>query len=300
MYASTDPRAVLQKTTTTDVKPPTSFGPANYGRFYDGKPQEADALHRTWYTRGENFLIAYSEVKAGATFRRKEQPDEYMLLLSDAESAVRVRHAGETHEIKGRHVVFIPPGDSTVEVAAPGRITRFLTTRSKDLVAICGNTPSYEPDPNTAPLKPWPDPPGGFKVRAYSLEVPMEAGRFGRLFRCTTFMLNFFDVREGPKDIKLLSPHQHDDFQQCGFLLSGTCTHHLRWPWLVDGTQWRDDTHETVEAPSAVFIPARVIHTCRSIGERNHLLDIFCPPRADFSAPEGWVLNAADYPAPAP
>jgi hypothetical protein len=46
-------------------------------------------------------------------------------------------------------------------------------------------------------------------------------------------------------------------------------------------------------------IPAGVVHTTQDIGEGvTWLVDIFGPPRMDFSAKPGFVLNERDYPMP--
>jgi hypothetical protein len=82
--------------------------------------------------------------------------------------------------------------------------------------------------------------------------------------------------------------------------LKGSFVHHLRYPWTPDKTRWRDDEHERYESPSVLVIPARVIHTTQDVGEGSTwLVDIFAPPRMDFSSKQGFVLNAAEYPLPA-
>jgi hypothetical protein len=300
MYDTTDPRSALNAAPKSSVPPATEFAAAEYAKFYETKPQESDKNGKTWYARGQNFIIAYTEAAPGATFARKGQADEYVVLLHDADTVAELSAGKENTTTKGYTVTFMPPGDSIVTLPKGGRLVRMFTTRSADIAAKCSNATSYEkPHPNIPPLQAWPEPKGGYKIRTYSLDHPPEQGRFGRIFRCTTFMVNYIDPKAGPRDVTKLSPHYHDDFEQCSLALDGAFIHDIRWPWTPNMHTWRNDDHELCGTPSIAVIPPPAIHTTRAVDPgNNQLVDIFCPPRIDFSEKKGWVLNADDYPMP--
>jgi hypothetical protein len=302
MYDKSDPRSALAP------KAPASSGstatPESYGLYYQDAPAEKDANGRSWYTRGQSLLIHFIEAKPGARFGRQNQTDEYMIVLPDDDTPYDVTANGETAKGPGYQLVIVPPGNSEIHLPEGGRLVRLFSTQSPDLNDKCSNAAIYaQPDPSVPPFRPWPAPPSGFKLRVHDLQKTREPGTVGPIWRCTTIMLNFPPPGGGPRDVTRMSPHSHDDFDQCSLVFNGSWLHHMRWPWGLNKHDWREDVHAFVGAPSATIIPARVIHTSESQlppPEGNRMADIFAPPRLDFSLQKGWVKNADDYPMPDP
>ncbi len=166
MYVQSDPRASLAsapKPAATHVHK-SYFGP-ELGAFYNTPPLIDDANGKTWISRGQNFVVAYSEGAKGGVFSRQGQPDEYAMIIPDKETSVEITTPDGTTKVPGYSVVFIPPGTSSVTIVNPGSIVRLFTPKSKDLADLSSNAAAFNGEhPNVPPFQAWPEPPGGLKV----------------------------------------------------------------------------------------------------------------------------------------
>jgi hypothetical protein len=276
---------------------------ATHARHYAEPPQKIDADGtRHWITRAANFVTVISEAPAGAVLARNN-PDEYMVLLPPGTEAI-AEAGGKRIETKGDCLIIAPPGESRIRIQKPGIVVRIFSKRAEDLAAVAVNAATYaDSAPEVAPLTPWPDPAGGFRLRHYDLAStasPDPGPLKMRVFRSTNLMINVFEPWMKRREEKKLSPHSHEDFEQMSISLRGAFVHHLRYPWSPDKTQWREDEHEQYDdSPSVLVIPARVIHTSQDVGPgTTWLVDVFGPPRLDFSSKPGFVLNDFEYPLP--
>ncbi|WP_412515999.1 hypothetical protein K8Z49_32310 [Actinomadura madurae] len=296
-YDPGDARAALRS--TGPGKAAEQAAAADYLRFYELPPDEQYGA-AAWYGRSQHLVIGYLDVSEETVVEHEGGPDEFGLLLPDPATGAVITIDGTETEVAGETLSFIPPGPATVRLRGPGQVVTITTTRSPKAAARASNARAYdEPHPNVAPLEPWPEPAGGYRLRTYSLDVPGLENPPFRIFRCSSFMVNYTRPRTGPRDTAKMSPHSHDDFEQLSLIIDGEYVHHLRWPWTTDLDEWRPDEHEHCGSPSLTVIPPPTVHTSQAIGAgSNHLIDIFAPPRLDFSQQDGWVLNAADYPMP--
>lgn len=301
MFDKSDPRAGLGRAAaaTNAPAPDAAIAAAHYTEF-DGEPSQVSALGSpTWIVRGQNFIVAYTRLSAGDELRRPAGQDEYVAILHQNDAMVTIDALGTPATVKGQNVVVVPAGESVIRADQPTDIVRVFDIRTSDLAAHAANAADYIQDhPRVAPLEAWPAPADGDKLRVYPLDdIAPEPGRFGRIFRTRTLMINYMYPTEGPRDVSKLSPHHHDDFEQGSLAVRGDFTHHIRTPWTPDMNQWREDEHTPVGSPSLAIIPPPTVHTTRATGAgTNILIDIFSPPREDFSDQPGWVLNANEYP----
>ena len=290
MNTFVDRRAILQGDTPLRTR--------SLAEFAQTKPQiqEPDGSP-TWLSRGANFVVAVTRVRVGTVLARTRQPDEYMV-IAPPELGLHMAAGAGVLEAEADSLTIVPPGDSTVTAKGEGYIYRIFSTQAEDLAKLSANAAVYaDGAPEVAPLEPWPDPVGGFRLRTYPLGKLSSGQVFGRIFRSTNLMVNLFEPYNEPRRQDALSPHHHDDFEQGSLCLAGDFEHYLRAPWGKDRAAWKPDETVHCGSPSLTVIPARTIHTTAWFGPCR-MIDIFAPPRMDFSSKPGWVRNAADYPMP--
>lgn len=304
-YAADDLRSALDQNARTTSKPSSNNGVAapDFLDFSLLPPDVVTAAgSEQWIVRGQNFVLIYTQPVAGDTIWDATLKTEQLVLLIDPNARVRASGDGEQYEAGDLTMIVVPPGPSQLVSTGTGPIVQLIETSETEWAQRASNAAHYaEPHPHVKLLEPWPEPVDGYRWRVYRMaDVPVDPARFGRLFRTRSFMVNFFDPQQGPRDIHKMSPHFHEDFEQCSLVVQGDYIHHIQTPWGADLDEWRAPDHVRVGSPSVTIIPPPTVHTSQSIGRGiNYLIDIFSGPRDDFSAQPGWVLNADEYPSPA-
>ncbi|WIX98367.1 hypothetical protein QRX60_30405 [Amycolatopsis mongoliensis] len=295
-YAKDDLRSAL--TTGAAPRPSGAVAAPEFLDFSVTAPDVVTAAgSRQWIVRGQNFVLIHTEPVPGDVIWSGELRSEQVVLVIDESSGI----SAGAHAVTGPALVVVPPGAAEIVSTGGGQLTQLIQSDELEWAAKASNADSYaHPHPHVAPLELWPEPVGGYRWRTYRMaDVPDDPKRFGRIFRTRAFMVNFLKPNQGPRNPHKLSPHFHDDFEQCSLIVAGTYVHHIQTPWGTDADDWRPEDHARVGSPSATVIPPPTVHTSQAIGSgANHLIDIFSGPRHDFSAQPGWVLNAGDYPAP--
>jgi len=276
---------------------------AAYYDFDQVPPHETSEGAEHWYAPATNFVVCTSRLEAGARVVVTGHPDEHCLVLPTGAASVHVavvgaEHGAEDVEARENSLVVLPPGDSTITALESGFVHRVFSRFSP----VHAHAAAYaQPSASlaaVADLEAWPEPVGGFALRRYALSDFEHLEGKQRIFRTTNMMIKLAPAKDERRDPATLSPHSHDDFEQASLVVHGRWVHHMRVPWGRDSSAWLDDEHRVVGSPSVTVIPPPAVHTSQSIGEHlNQLIDIFAPPRVDFSL-AGRVTNELDYPMP--
>jgi hypothetical protein len=264
--------------------------------FYKEDPVQEPDSARTWYGRSQNALVAYSKVGPGQKLEIANSENEYFIVVVDG--AIDIASEKGSATVEGTAQVIVPPGKSTVTATAASTVVRVFAPPPPELAHLAVNHGSYdEPHPNVASLELWPMPEDGYKLRVYQFDKMPPDSR--KIFRSRNIMINWGGNYGGPRDVKRLSPHKHDDFEQVSLCIEGKYVHHVRYPWESDSTTWIEDDHIEIDTPSITIMPPPALHTSVAMADKNSLIDIFAPPRMDFSL-GGMVYaeNAAAYPMP--
>ena len=274
---------------------PAMFREPSFGLHYTQEPQFSGSGIRVWITRGANFAVIHCHGEPGGTLSGTAVDEQFVYAL---DGDVIVSGHGESALLGTEELAILPPGEWTMRFDRDGQAVMLITTE-EPLARLAANTALYAGGaPEVAPIHAWPEPVGGYRLRKYSTLEAFARGGMVHAFRTRKLMMVPYARFLEPRDETQLTPHAHADFEQGSVALEGEWLHHLRVPWTANRRHWRADQHLQMGSPSTLIIPAGVIHTSQGIaGDGMRLIDVFAPPRLDFSE-KGWVDNAADYPMP--
>ena len=274
----------------------TQFREPSVGRHYDEPPQLTGAGFRSWITRGRNFAVVYTEAKAGKPVAGAFV-DEHVIYI--VEGRLRIVAGDETAVLEGEGLAIAPPGDCTITPDDDAAFIQIVTDAEGVVVRAANATTYADGAPEVTATTPWPMPTDGYRLRTYPLAAIYASGGMVNAFRTRKLMVVPYARFLERRDETQLSPHSHQDFEQGSVALEGEWTHHLRVPWTPNRHHWRPDAQIDLLSPSTTIIPAGVIHTSEgTAGEGMRLVDVFGPPRMDFSLRPGVVRNADVYPMP--
>ena len=250
------------------------------------------------FCRARSFLVAWTrfeEMQPAA--QTVDSQNDYFLLLPD--TGAEIAWDGGVVRAPARSVVVVPPGESSVVLAGPGRCIRLFAPVAEQFAdAPCVDASMRISDTRTMR----PVLPAFRRAAAYPGVLVYELAKFGnspgmpraKLFQTSTMSINWVDYA-GPRDRTQLSPHFHADFEQGSLALEGHFIHHFRTPWTADANAWVADEHALCGRDTLAVIPPPIEHTTEGIGDERHILiDIFAPPRGDFIA-KGQVLNSQAF-----
>jgi len=251
----------------------------------------------SWIVRARNFAIVYTRGAARSRYVHRLEAESFVYIASGSVTLV----AGQVSAtLAGEALAVVPPGDLEIVLHEAGEFIQVVTA-DEAIVGKAANASVYaDGAPEVAPVEPWPMPVKGYGLRTYSMDDIYATGGMVNAFRTRKLMIVPYARFLEPRDETRLTPHAHADFEQGSVALEGEWVHHLRVPWGPDRRTWQADQHLEIGSPSTTIIPAGMIHTSQGLsGEGMRLIDVFSPPRMDFSLRPGVVRNADDYPMPA-
>jgi hypothetical protein len=151
MYEASDPRSKLPGGAAQLNEP---IAETQYLHLIEGEPSALTAVGSpTWVARGQNFVVALTDLRAGDSVARPAGQSEYFVILHDSDASVRLDSGSKQSRVDGRSIAILPTGGSVVTAIAPTQVVRVFDIHADDVVRMAQNRASYAvPDARIIPL----------------------------------------------------------------------------------------------------------------------------------------------------